>query len=183
MSEYTRVTEVLSPFSGYGQVQEFILELAQIRGKNVHMVVNCHIMGLGMFGFEDIKPIHMKYYDSFLKFWGDGHKIEAQEKRFFCDKYMITGACDLICWIDGKLTLVDWKTSKNESPTWKLQASAYAYMARLAGFNIEQVLFVHLNKTGAAPTLFYYEEDFQGFLECLSVYNKYFKGKELQEYE
>lgn len=183
MTDYTRVTTILAPFAGYGQVQEFILDLAQIRGTTIHGMINCFLMGLGMFDFDEVKPSHVKYYDSFQKFWGKGYEIVAQEERFFCDKYMITGACDLICWIDGKLTLVDWKTSKNVNKMWVLQASAYAYLARLKGYQIEQVLFVHLNKTGGAPTLYYYEEDFASFLECLSVYNKYFKGKELQEYE
>ena len=76
--------------------------------------------------------------------------------------------------------IVDLKTSAKPSKTWPLQGSAYAYLARQAGYNISGIHFLHLQRDGYKPDLYVYEDNFDLFKKCLDIYN-YFREK--HEYE
>lgn len=71
--------------------------------------------------------------------------------------------------------IVDLKTSAKPSKTWPLQGSAYAYMARKKGYNIQEIQFLHLNKHGDKPTIFKYEDSFETFKKCLDVFNYFYR--------
>jgi hypothetical protein len=58
------------------------------------------------------------------------------------------GTLDFLCFWDGKLTLVDWKTSNSvDSINYAAQTAAYKYMFEyMAGIKISQVKVLHLSK-------------------------------------
>lgn len=172
MTEFIRVTEVLSPFSGLSKVPPHILEAASERGRKVHEFIDGILTGLGDFGVGDAL---VKYAQSFQQ-WNDGKNFIPKPERFYCTTYGITGECDAIYQETDKLVLIDFKTSSKESKTWMLQGSAYAYLARQAGYNIDRLEFIHLSKEGNYPKVIVYEENFEMFLKCLDLYKYFFKS-------
>lgn len=145
---------------------------AATRGTRVHQICEGIAKGLGEF---EVDMEIMGYVESFKKWWGDGKKVVECEKRFFCDEHQITGQCDFIIEEDGALFIVDLKTSSQVSKTWRLQGSAYSYLAKKEGYEIKGIKFIHLNRDGEDPKVVEYDEDWDFFLACLRVYNFFFK--------
>lgn len=173
--KYSRVTNILYPFSGLRDVNIEILQNAADRGTRVHKACEAIIDGLGYWGVdEDIQG----YIHSFELWWGDGYEVIEMEKRFFCDDLLITGQADLILKNpSGGCYIVDIKTPQREGKTWPLQGSAYAYLARRHGHDIREIMFVRLDRYGGTPELYKYKEDFGLFLKVLDIYNLFFKRK------
>ncbi len=171
---YLRVTQVLYPFSGLEKINADIVAYAAERGTKVHKICESIISGLGEFGIDDET---WGYVESFKKWWGLGHEVIEMEKRFWCDEFQITGQVDLIINTPEGLTIVDLKTSSKPSKTWKAQGQAYSYLARKAGYNIQKVQFLHLNKHGKEPKIIEYDNEYCFFFSILQVYNYFFKGK------
>lgn len=191
---YTRVTQVLSFFSGLDKIHPDVLKNAANRGTCVHRIcdyiVNKEIYNLDdevkkytvnedgivnetHFAFE--KPQVENLVNSF-QIWCKDKDFFPKPKRFYDSTLMITGECDLIYRDDCGLVLVDLKTPANESSTWLLQGSAYSHLANLCGHNIQRIEFVKLDKAGKAPKIFTYKEDFQLFKCFLAAY-RYMKDK------
>lgn len=86
------------------------------------------------------------------------------------------GTGDLIAYIDGKLSVLDWKTSKRLYPTVRLQLSAYkhAYEEEYPQHEIEQRVAVNTGKDGSLSyevhTNETHAEDFKVFLALLNVW-------------
>lgn len=174
ISNYTRVTEVLYPFSGLASINPETVKNAGTRGTRVHEICESIMKGLGDWGNdEETKP----YVDSFLQWWGDGQKIIEMEKRFYDDSLGITGQVDLIIEEPTGLSIVDLKTSYKPSKTWPLQGSAYAHMARNNGYDIKEIKFLHLNRYGGPPKMYVYEDQWDMYSKCLDVFNYFFKKK------
>jgi hypothetical protein len=173
ISEYIRVTSVLYPFSGLSKVDPEVLRKAAERGSQVHAI--CDAM-IGQMGIDRIDPSLEGYIESFKK-WLPKVFLD-KPPRFFCDTYGLTGECDAIYEDENGLVLVDFKTPVKEGKTWPLQTSAYAYLARLAGYDIQRVEAVKLCKNGNAATVYTYEEDMDTFLSCLDLYKRFFRQKE-----
>lgn len=72
--------------------------------------------------------------------------LEA-EKLSYSKKYDFAGIIDSIARVNGKLTILDFKTSSGIYPEMFLQASAYATMyEEMTKKKIAQVLILHLDK-------------------------------------
>lgn len=186
---HTRVSDILYPFTDLRDIEPQVLKNAADRGTVVHAFIDSIILGTGLVGldgaireyadednFYDEKLKVMKALDSFA-LWYPGKNFIQKPKRFFCDEHFLTGECDGIYEGSDGLVLVDYKTPANESKSWLLQGSAYSYMAKLEGYNISRIEFVKLSKTGGAPRIFTYTEDFPLFLAHLKVYNYQYRGK------
>ena len=170
IDDYTRVTQVLYPFSGLDKVDPKILEKAANRGTRVHDICESIARNLGEWGNDEETK---GYVDSFKIWWSQGVKVLAIEERFFCNDLMITGKVDMIIEVNGEAIILDLKTSAKPSKTWALQGSAYAYMARKNGYDIKGIQFLHLHKFGAEPRTYDYDDSFDLFSKCLHVY-RYF---------
>lgn len=81
---------------------------------------------------------------------------------------------------DGAV-IIDYKTSYQPSKTWPIQGSAYAYLARKAGYDITGIRFVHLSKHGLKPDLYDYEDCFELFNSCLDVYNYFYRSTRVKK--
>lgn len=171
---YTRVTNVLYPFSGLQNIDAEVLQHAAERGTKVHKICEGIIEGLGEHGVDDeCRP----YVESFKLWWNLGHDVIAVENRFWDDQYHITGQVDLIIRTDNGLAILDLKTSSKPSKTWPVQGAAYAWLASNAGYDIKEILFLHLNRQGKAPKTHSYPLDTDLFMSCLRVYNHFYKGQ------
>jgi len=80
--------------------------------------------------------------------------IYAQECGLYSDKYKVAGRVDCIAEYDGKLSIIDFKTSSKErSDEWNesyyIQASAYAEMfEERTGIAIDQVAILVVTEDG-----------------------------------
>ena len=81
--------------------------------------------------------------------------IRSQECALFSNKYRVAGRVDCIAEYDGKLSIIDFKTStKERNDEWNenyyIQASAYAEMfEEQTGTSIEQIVILVVTEDGA----------------------------------
>lgn len=171
---YTRVTNVLYPFSGLEKIDQSIVAHAAARGTKVHQICEGIMQGLGEIGVDDETR---GYVDSFKKWWELGHEVVAMEQRFWDDELQLTGQVDLILKDQDGLAIIDLKTSSKPSKTWPAQGAGYAYLAKKEGYDIKKIYFIHLNKYGTLPTIHQYAVDDSFFLAIYQVYlHFYHKG-------
>lgn len=121
---------------------EDILNKAADIGSYVHESIEKFISNNTDFNINDI-PYNIKNqvynaFNSFLSWWNIilTHNIEVlmQEEKLVC-KYF-GGTLDLLVKIDGRIYLVDFKTSNHPNYKYFMQLSAYRYMLRIL-HNIE----------------------------------------------
>jgi hypothetical protein len=192
---YTRVTEILRPFSGMGKIDPAVLKNAGSRGTAVHRYIDSVISNEPLFGGieEDVRAYtnsdehfdkEMMKIESMTKsfeLWNFGKNFIKKPERFYCDELKITGDCDQIYQDDeGNFILVDFKTSCSEGSTWFLQGSAYSYLAKLNKYQIDRIEFVKLLKNGKAPKVYVYEENMDLFRCCLRIYREFFENPKEQ---
>ncbi len=68
----------------------------------------------------------LKIY-TFTQWWAEHQpEVVAQELPLFSKKYGYAGRTDLVCYIDNRLYIVDFKTSSTIYPHYFLQFAAYA---------------------------------------------------------
>lgn len=171
---YTRVSEVIAPFTGVEFVPDEYLIPAANKGTDVHTYIEGYLKG---WVWEEI-PEHVKpYYDSFLlttnREFLIGEGKPTLEKRFYCGELKITGQIDLLLETGNTTLIMDWKTSRKESIGWRLQAAAYRYLCIVNGVkNPNYPIFWHLipNKKANLITYFSYDEDIELFKKCLELY-------------
>lgn len=132
-------------------------------------------------GAEPELPINEKARKGCQAFndWLESHDVEFIESEFkvYSKAYNYVGTCDLDCMIDGKRTILDYKTSSGIYPEMHLQTAAYA-AARIEelGINYEQRAIVLFNKKSGAFKVEYrsmgadYENDLAGFLGSLHLH-------------
>ena len=166
---YTRVTDPLSMFGKFDQIDPEVLRNAAERGTNIHLAISGYLADLG--AVFDHKSYEL-YFKS-VKSWLDERIFLPQPERWYDDELMLTGECDAIYQDDNDLVLVDFKCTYMESKTWKLQGSAYAYLARKNGYAITRVEFVRLKRDGKPCVVYTYKEDFELYKKVLDVY-RYF---------
>ena len=82
------------------------------------------------------------------------NNVHAQEAGLYSDKYKVAGRVDCIAEYDGKLSIIDFKTSSKErSDEWNesyyIQASAYAEMfEERTGIAINQIAILVVTEDG-----------------------------------
>ena len=88
-------------------------------------------------------------YTALLQFFGE-HTFEpiSLEKKCFSVKNRYAGTVDYYGKIDGKLTTMDYKTSKAIYEGYPLQVSAYSGALEEEGFKTEQTMIVRVGKDG-----------------------------------
>lgn len=186
MNGYTRVTEVLYPFTELGKIDPEVLRIAADRGTVVHTLCDAEIIGLPAPATEMlVRPYcscesqvesEVEKVDGFLESfrqWCVGKFFVEKPARFFCDIHMITGECDALYMEEDGLVLVDFKTPQKESKSWPLQGSAYSWLGKKNHFNIKRIEFVRLKRDGKKPQVYEYQEDFPLFLKCLEIYRHF----------
>lgn len=178
-SGYTRVSDVLTPFTGIEFVDPEKLQMAAEKGTRVHSYIEETLKKEWIPSVID--PVCAPYLESFQSFWdGSSHLFKdcqmMLETRLYCDTLKITGKIDAIFTKPGRTYLVDWKSSSRFHSHWYLQGSAYQYLARVNGLdNPDEVLFVHLKK-GMKPTTYKDSDPRKSlalFIKCLEIYNHF----------
>lgn len=149
-----------------------ILENKGNIGTNVHTAIDAYLTE----GLEiPLRIPERGYFDSFHKWYKEtGCEVVENEKRYYCDKLMITGAIDALVRLPGEedLILVDFKTSASESPKiWPLQATFYHYLVSQTGIKLSpRLIFLKLDKHGEDPVVCEYTYSTQLLQVCKAAW-------------
>lgn len=146
--EVPSVTTVMKPLSNdfYSTVDPEVLNRAASRGTAIHNAAENY----AKFGIEDVPPAYAGYFDGFRQWWDDAKpEILATEHKLYHKILRYAGTADLLCIINGKLTLVDYKTSAQvNTKLCAIQLEAYDRALESHGIKVEDRLILHLSKTG-----------------------------------
>jgi len=129
LPEYYSVTTVI----GFFLDKRWFNKEACERGTRVHLMCETNIDDPLDSGI-DVPTDLAGYYESFMLWKSEAMEdqiVMSKEPKLSCDELKITGHPDLVLASadDVKdLTLIDYKTSKNKQPWWRLQLAAYKYM-------------------------------------------------------
>ncbi len=146
--EIPSVSKVMEPLkaSGYAGISERTLERAADKGSSVHNAIEMWLR----FGVIDIPEEHRGYFNGFLEWW-NRYKPElvASEVKVYHKLMRYAGTTDLLAYIDGKLTLVDYKTTyRVMEKSCGVQLEAYAQALASHGVEVEAKHILHLEKNG-----------------------------------
>ena len=114
-----------------GYSSEHIVKKAAEEGTQVHEMIEEYLNGnevnfLNQYSNPQYSPDVWQMFLRFVEFWEiyDPKLIET-EVHLFSDELKVAGTCDLICEIDDKLWLIDFKTSNHIQSTYELQTAVY----------------------------------------------------------
>ena len=164
-NKYPSITTVLSVRNKKGlfewrkrvgeDVANYVARKAATRGTHVHHMCEDYLNN----DFDEEK--HKKKFLPYVLFnqlkesvLQKIDNIYAQECGLYSDKYKVAGRVDCIAEYDGKLSIIDFKTSSKErSDAWNesyyIQASAYAEMfEERTGIAIDQICILVVTEDG-----------------------------------
>ena len=164
-NKYPSITTVLSVRNKKGlfewrkrvgdDVANYVARKAATRGTHVHHMCEDYINN----DFDEEK--HKKKFLPYVLFnqlresvLQKIDNVNAQECGLYSDKYKVAGRVDCIAEYEGKLSIIDFKTSSKErnddwNESYYIQASAYAEMfEERTGITIDQVVILVVTEDG-----------------------------------
>lgn len=168
----TRVTDILSWYQDLSKIPQDVLERKRDIGTAVHEAIEAHLYNEFYVVNDDMKG----YMNSFLGWINSTNMaISMLEKRYFDYALKITGKIDCVMEIEGKLTIVDFKTSRKANlKIWKLQGGFYHMLCRNEYKDLgNRLIFLQLLPDGAVAREFNLEWTEELDSTCLSVLGAY----------
>lgn len=177
------VTQIIS-FCNQGAfagIPDHIMEKASARGVSVHASAAAYLGGFWC--AEDPEPEFEGYHKS-LTDWASEFVVKViwVEQELVDLKRGFQGHPDALLLMRGDegLTLLDLKTPKPLSLSWRLQLAGYRLLATANGYIIVRVASLRLDKDGGPAKFQGYTRtlayDQNVFLSCLNVWNFYNKA-------
>lgn len=129
------------------------------RGTAVHLMLERHLQ-------NDPNPTcdqstgHIAEFNSLKFYIKKVNNILLQEAALYSDTLKVAGRVDCIAEYDGKLTVIDFKTSNRDKDRgmiqdYFLQTTAYALMAgEMYDIHIEDIVILMSVEKGAVPLIF-----------------------------
>ena len=146
--EIPSVSAIMEPLSRaeYSGINAKTLEKAAEKGTSVHNGIENYIK----FGIRDVPEEHMGYFGAFLDWWNTYKPVVvASEVRLFNSLLGYAGTADLIAYVEGELTLIDFKSTYSVSEmTCGVQLEAYVRALMTMGVEAKAKKILHLQKTG-----------------------------------
>lgn len=126
---------------------ENVLSESSLLGSTIHQLINMMLNQYYIIYIDDGKmPLDTIYsYMNSFKVWMNTNNINPilLEKKFSSDKF--GGTLDFYGDINGKLTILDFKTSKKIRLTMFLQLALYTILLEERGYKVEQVGILLVN--------------------------------------
>jgi len=184
-NKYKSITTILSNYNKKAiyewrqavgeEYANIVSRKAASRGTKVHKIcedyINNEISELKMqMLMPDMKELFFKIKPDIDKSIG---KVYAQEQALYSDRYRIAGRVDLIAEWDGKLSVIDFKTSTKQKDeediqNYFMQCTAYALMfAERTGIWIDDIVVVIATEEGPAQI---FEKQIHDYRQPLLVY-------------
>ena len=147
--EKPSVTDIANPisFERLNALQQSLLDRARQRGARCHELFEEYLI-CGELDIDTIETEYIPYVQQFV-LWAKTYKPKVlfTEKIMFGNEFC--GTCDLICEIDGRIVLVDYKvTSVADKKSLSVQLEGYYRLCQLYGINIEDTCYLHIKKDG-----------------------------------
>lgn len=176
--DYVRVSQVLQPHTDFSHIPPSVLQNKADIGTRTHDAIHDFLLDKFPVLDEDTEP----YFESFHRWYTRMTPLFVEtEKRYFDDELMLTGCVDgVIELIPNKPTLIDFKTSVSESPTWIMQAHLYYYLA-LSRHLEHEFLFIKLAKNGTLPKVFTYKYNAKMLNKCLGHVREFWEKHKKDE--
>ena len=145
--ERPSVTEIAKPISEQrlNALQQHLLEQARRRGERCHELFEEYLL-VGELDIDEIETEYIPYIQQFV-LWVKTYKPKViyTEKKLFIEEFC--GTCDLICEIDGKIVLVDYKcTSVADKKSLSVQLEGYYRLCTAYGIKIDECKYLHIKK-------------------------------------
>lgn len=137
------------------------LEFACQRGSDFHRLAALHAQRLWI---DEIPDSCVGFFSSFTAWFLDFvEEVILVEKTLVHPTLHYKGTPDIILRIKGDtvLTLLDWKTPRALSKSWRLQLAAYRELARVNGYPVERVASLQPHPDGGRAK-------FQGYTKSLT---------------
>jgi hypothetical protein len=156
-----------------------VLETSAFIGTKVHYLIGCELMQyypIITYGNKYCKKIIQHMYYNYL-IWRVNHydiKPIFMEKSFSSKTF--GGTADFYGYVNGKLTLMDFKTSKKMYMSMFIQLSGYILLIESEGYIIEQVMILLVNEKGVEEKIMSREdmEEYIGIFKILVfLYHKH----------
>jgi genome maintenance exonuclease 1 len=184
-NKYKSITTVLSNYNKKAiyewrqavgeEYANIVSRKAASRGTKVHKIcedyINNEISELKMqMLMPDMKELFFKIKPDIDECVG---KVYAQEQALYSDKYRIAGRVDLIAEWNGKLSVIDFKTSTKQKDeediqNYFMQCTAYALMfAERTGIWIDDIVVVIATEEGSAQI---FEKQIHDYRQPLLIY-------------
>lgn len=167
------VTQIMKPLSSeyYKGVDDKILNEAAQRGTKVHEAAELYLL----YGVEDIEPELRGYFEGVKKWIDEVKPIPVKtECRVYHRILNYAGTADLPCYIDGDLTLVDYKTTASVAQVLtRVQLEAYKKAFESHGITFKRKLIIQSGEDGTYRAVEHPIEDTESwkvFTELLDVY-------------
>ena len=166
------VTQVLSSLHDFSSISPDVLENAKQRGTAIHAMVDMYINKKLDIASLDVR-LHgrLAAWIEFTNLYKP--KIIGCEKLVYSAKHGFAGTLDIVCLLEGKLTLIDIKSSKAAASTAGLQLAGYqiAY-EEMSGVKVSRRMAVILKDDGKFEVLEYKSKlDKKEFLKLLKENN------------
>lgn len=173
--EKPSVTEIANPisFERISSLEANLLERARRRGSRCHELFEEYLL-IGDIDAENVETEFLPYVKQFV-LWAKSYrpKVLFTEKHLFSDEFC--GTADLICVIDGKLVIVDYKvTSTVDKKSLSVQLEGYKRLCELLGLKIEGCWYLHIKKDSY---VFKEIDTDKEWFDILLCHNKKMRGK------
>lgn len=179
-----RITKILSFIDSEGLISwanamgrkgmnnKTILEKAAAIGTLTHESIEAFLK------YEEEPVERVVAFESFKMWYNDvwvNNKVEilGQEERMSCE--LFTGTYDLLLKINGKIYLMDFKTSNHVSYKYCMQLAAYRYMLKLnKNIDLDGCIILQLNKDKPGYNEFFLNFDNPEHLDYINECEKSF---------
>lgn len=143
------VTDIAKPisFERLDMLQKALLEKARARGSRCHEIFEEYLI-TDEIDWDGIECDYRPYIEQFV-LWRRTYrpKVLFTEKRLFGDDFC--GTCDLLCKIDGKVVLVDYKvTASADKKSLAVQLAGYRRLLERYGIQVDECYYLHIKKDG-----------------------------------
>lgn len=173
----SRLMEPLKEIS-YSRVDKKTLKRAADKGTSVHNSIENWIK----FGIDDIPSEHRGYFDGFMKWYEKFRpEVAASELRIYHKLLEYGATIDLLCFINGELNLVDFKTTYIlMEMSCGVQLEAYSQALASHGIHVQRKRILHIKKDGKWDFPDFPVKDparwrVVGALKCLYDYERSYK--------
>ena len=173
--EKPSVTEIAKPISSerLNALQMSLVERARARGHRCHELAEEYLL----LGDLDATEIESEYFAHIQQFvlWVKTYrpKVIFTERQLFGDDFC--GTVDLICEIDGKTLIVDYKfTSAIDKKSLSVQLEGYYRLAKKYGIHIDECWYLHIKKDGFVFKPINRDSE---WFDLLLAHNKKMRGK------
>ena len=145
--ERPSVTEICEPisFKRLNALDYNILQKAKNRGSRCHELFEEYALS-GQLDINEIETEYIPYIQQYiLWFRTECPNVLYTEKQLFGEDFC--GTCDLICEIDGKTCLVDYKCTANaDKKSLSVQLEGYYRLCKAYGIKIDCCYYLHVKK-------------------------------------